>query len=75
MIPACEQEFCSAGDRAEFSDDQAVAVDRIMVQNIVFFKIPRIADEIVIDRVVADLDVGVSDRIFQINRLLIVRTG
>ena len=64
MIPAGEQEFCTAGDGTEFSDDQAVTVDRVMVQNIVLFKIPRIVDEIVVDRVVADLDVGGCDHIF-----------
>ena len=32
MVPAGEQEFCAAGDRTEFSDDQAVTVDRIVIR-------------------------------------------
>ena len=52
MIAAGEQKFCTAGNRAEFSDDQAIAVNRIMIEHIVPFKIAGIADEIIVDRVV-----------------------
>ena len=69
MVCAVEKKACAAGNRTEFSDNQAVAVDRIVIKHIVLFKIAGIVDEIVVDRVVTDFDVRASDHIFQVNRL------
>ena len=40
MIGASEQKLCPAGDRAKFSNDKFVMVDRIVVQYIVLLKLP-----------------------------------
>ena len=65
----------AAGDGAEFADDQPVLVDRVVVQDVVLFELCRVVHEIVVDRVVADLDTGVVDHRIQIDRPAVVRAG
>lgn len=62
-------------DGAEFADDQPVLVDRVVVQDVVLFELCRVVHEIVVDRVVADLDIGVVDHRIQIDRPAVVRAG
>ena len=38
VVCGIENEFCSAGNRTEFADNQPVVIDGIMVKNIVFSK-------------------------------------
>ena len=49
MVGAGKQEFRAAGNGAEFADLQLIAVNGIMIQNIVLFKLPRIMDVVVIN--------------------------
>ena len=61
MVSTVEQKSCSAGDRAEFADFQFIAVDIIMVENIVLLEIARVVHKVVVNCVLADLDVRVGD--------------
>ena len=72
MVGAGEQKLCPAGDGTKFSDDKFVMVDRIVVQYIVFLKLPWVIDEVVIHGKVPDKDVGIFDDIFQINGFVVV---
>lgn len=69
MISACKKEFRTAGDRAEPAYLQPVPVDRIMLKDVVLFKITRIVHKIIINREVADLDIRIGNNIFEIDRL------
>ena len=64
MVGAVEKEFCSAGDGAEFSNDQFILVDGIVIQDIVFFELSWVSDKIVIDCIVAHDNIGIADDIF-----------
>ena len=72
MVGAGEQKLCPAGDGSKFSDDKFVMVDRIVVQYIVFLKLPWVIDEVVIHGEIPDKDVGILDDIFQINGFVVV---
>lgn len=72
MIGASEQKLCPAGDRAKFSNDKFVMVDRIVVQYIVLLKLPWVMDKVVIHGKVPDKDVGIFDDIFQIYGCVVV---
>ena len=72
MVGAGEQKLGPAGDGTKFSDDKFVMVDRIVVQYIVFLKLPWVIDEVVIHGKVPDKDVGIFDDIFQINGFVVV---
>ena len=50
MVGAVEEEPRAAGQRAEFPDDQPVAVHRIVIQHVVAFEIDGVGREIVVDR-------------------------
>ena len=56
-------------------DFQLVTVDGIVVENVVLFKIPRIANKNVIDGVVADLNIRPGHDIFQIYGLPVTGAG
>ena len=68
MVGAGEQKLCPAGDGAEFPNHKFVMVDRIVVQHIVLFKLPRVMDEVVIHGKIPDHDVGMIDDTFQSNK-------
>ena len=72
MVGAGEQKLCPAGDGTKFSNDKFVMVDRIVVQYIVFLKLPWVIDEVVIHGKVPDKNVGIFDDIFQINGFVVV---
>ena len=61
MVGAGEQKLCAAGDGAKFSDHKFIVVDRIVVQHIVFLKLSRVVDKIVVDGKVSDADVRIVD--------------
>ena len=75
MIGTVEQEFCPAGNGAEGADDQPVMIDRILIEHVVFLKIPRIMHKIVIHCVSPHRYGRGFDNTFQVNRLVIVRAG
>lgn len=75
MVGAVEQEFRPTGDRTEFADHQPVAVDGVVVEDVVAFELHGVVHEIVVDRVVADLDHRVRDDRIQVDRLAVVRAG
>ena len=59
MISACEHELRPACYGAEPPNFQFVAVDGIVIEYVVLFKVTGIVDEIVVDRVVANFNVRV----------------
>ena len=67
-----EQKFCDSVDGAKFSDHKFIVVDRIVVQYIVFLKLSRVVDKIVVDGKISDADVRIVDDIFQINGVVVV---
>ena len=75
LIGAVEQEFRAAGYGAELSNDQPVAVDRIVIQHVVAFEIDGVGREIVVDRPLPHLDIRVADDLFQIDRLPVPLAG
>ena len=75
VIGAVEQEFRAAGDRTELADNEPFAMDRIVIQHVVPLEIARIVHEIVVNRIVADLDRRIADYSIQINRLQVPCTG
>ena len=75
MICTVEQKFDAAGNGAKFADDQPVAVDGVLVQHIVFLKLPRVVDEVIVDGKLPHLNIGVGDGIFQIDRRIVPRAG
>ena len=72
MVGAGEQKLCAAGDGAKFSDHKFIVVERIVVQHIVFLKLSRVVDKIVVDGKISDADVRIVDDIFQINGVVVV---
>ena len=75
MVGAVEQKLCAAGDGTEFADHKFVMIDRIVIQHIVFFKLPRIVDKVVVHGEVPDKDVGILHDTFQINRFMVACAG
>lgn len=75
MVGAGKQKFCTAGDRTEFSDFELISVDRIMIEDIILFKIPRIMNIIVIHGVITDLNIGAGDYIFQVYGFFVPGAG
>ena len=75
MVCTVEQEFCSAGNRAKLTDYQFVLVDRVLIQNIIFLKILRVPDKIIIYCVIADYDTGIVNDIFQVNSFFVFLAG
>ncbi len=75
VVGTVEQEPCAARYRTEPADYQPVAVDGVVVQDVVLFELRRVVHEIVVDRVVPDLDHRVADDRVQVDRLPVVRAG
>ena len=75
MICACEYKFCTTGNRAELSNHKSVMIDRVMIQHIILLKITRIVSKIVIHCIITNLNIGISNYIFQINCFGITCTG
>lgn len=75
VIGAVEQEFSAAGDRTELADNEPFAMDRIVIQHVISLEIARIVYEIVVNRIVADLDRRIADYRIQINRLHVLAAG
>ena len=75
MVPACKQKFSAAGNGADFSDFQLIAVDGVMIEYVVRFKLPRVMDEVVVYGVIANLDIRAGHDLLQINDLPVMRTG
>ena len=59
VVGAGEQEFRAAGDGAEFSDHQPVAVDGVVIEHIVAREFRGVPEEIVVDRVIPHRNIGV----------------
>ena len=59
VVGAGEQEFRAAGDGAEFSDHQPVAVDGVVIEHIVAHEFRGVPEEIVVDRVIPHRNIGV----------------
>ncbi len=75
MIGAVEQKFRAASDRTELADNKPFAMDRIVIQHVVPLEIAQIVHEIVVNRIVTDLDRRIADDRIQINRLQVPDTG
>lgn len=72
---AGKEKLCAAGNGAKFSNHQLVVIDRIVVEDIVFLKLPRVPDKVVVHGIFPHLDAGVSDHIFQVDRLSVLGAG
>lgn len=48
MICTIEKKFCATGNRTEFTYHKFIVIDRVMIQNVIFFKIARVVYKIVI---------------------------
>ena len=75
MVGTVEQKFCSAGNRTELPDLQSVMVDRVVIQDIVFFKIPRVVYKIIVEREITNLNIRVCDNVLQIHNRIIPYAG
>lgn len=62
MVSRAHNKFCTAGNGAEFADDQPVAEFRLIVKHVVFFE-PGGILRIVVIGVFPDQDVGGGDDI------------
>ena len=49
---------------AEFSNNEPVSIDGIVIQNIVFLKFSGVIDKIIIDSKIPYFDIGIGDHIF-----------
>ena len=68
MIGGIENEFRAARDRAESADPQSVMIAlRIVIQHIIPFEIARIVHEIIVNRIIPDLDERIFHHILQID--------
>lgn len=56
MVGTVEQEFRTAGNRAELADYQPLVVDRVMIKYIVPLEKQRVGYKIIIDGIVSHLD-------------------
>lgn len=74
MIRAIEEEFGPAGNRAEFANHEFIAIHRVMIQDVLLFKIARIVDEIIVDSEFANLYIGIRNDVFKVNRFLVSRS-
>ena len=61
MVGAVEHEFCSAGYRAEFTDNKPVIIYRIMIEHVVLLEVSRVIHKIIVDGEVSDLDCRACD--------------
>nr|DAW93817.1 MAG TPA: hypothetical protein [Caudoviricetes sp.] len=48
MICTVKYKLCPTGDGAEFSNEQFITIDRILIQNVVLFKIFWFARKVII---------------------------
>lgn len=72
MVCAVKQKPCAARDRTKLTYYQLIVIDRIMIENVVLFKILRVVYEIVVKRKIPDYDIRIGDNVFQIYNLLIL---
>ena len=75
MVGAVEQEPGPAGDGAEPADHQPVLVDGIVIQHIVFFKVNRVINKVVVYGIVPDNNTGIFHGMLEINCLTVSRPG
>ena len=61
MVCTCKYKSGSAGNGTEAADNQAVSVDRVVVEYVVFFEIDRVVHEIVVHRIGTDGNIGIFD--------------
>ena len=73
MIRAIEEEFGPAGNRAEFANHEFIAIHRVMIENVLLFKVARIVEEIVVDSEFANLYIVIRNNVFKVNRFLVFR--
>ena len=74
VVGTGEQEPCAARYRTEPAEHQPVAVDGVVVQDVVLFELRRVVHEIVVDRLVAHLNTKEVDQRIQIICQTVVRT-
>ena len=75
MIRAVHQEFRPARDGAEFADFQPVAVDGIVIKNVVPLEFRRVPREIVVDGKRPDFNHGILHGVPQIDGLSVPAAG
>lgn len=75
MIGPVQDEDGSAGDGAEFPDDQPVVVHGVVVKDVVVLKRAGIVAEIIVDGEVAHLDAGAGDHVFEVDGLRVAGPG
>ena len=73
MIRAIEEEFGPAGNQAEFANHEFIAIHRVMIENVLLFKVARIVEEIVVDSEFANLYIVIRNNVFKVNRFLVFR--
>ena len=64
MISTVKKKLYTTGNGAEFSNNEPVSIDGIVIQNIVFLKFSGGIDKIIIDSKISYLDIGIGDHIF-----------
>ncbi len=75
MVGAVEQKLRPAGDGAELADDQPLVVDGIVVEHVVFLKVPGVVDEVVVHGVIPHDDGGIGHHVLQIDRAVPLGAG
>lgn len=72
MVGASKNKFCTAGNGTELSDFQFIVVNRVMIKNIILFKLSGVIYKIVIHGKLTNGNAWVGDYTFQIDCFPIV---
>lgn len=74
MVGTVKKKLCPTGNRTEFTDYQAVLVDRIMIEDIILLKLSRVIYKVIVYGVITNYDIRIVDNGIQIDSLIIVGT-
>ena len=75
MVGTVKKKLCPTGNGTEFSDNQAVLIDRIMIENIILLKLGRVIYKIIVYGIITNYNIRIIDNGIQINSLIIIVRG
>ena len=68
MVGTVKKKLCPTGNGTEFSDNQAVLIDRIMIENIILLKLGRVIYKIIVYGIITNYNIRIIDNGIQIRK-------
>lgn len=74
MVGTVKKKLYPTGNGTELSDNQAVLIDRIMIENIILLKLSRVIYKIIVYGIITNYNIRIVDNGIQIDSLIIIGT-